>query len=388
MKKLLLIIINSLIWFIGLVVAKVTYSRDVRSYRLALIRIDAIGDFVLFSPALRYIREKYKNFRITLVLQDYVTELAENCPYIDEVISFNRKKYKRNLFYKLNFLLKLHLKRFEICLYPVYSRELAGDEMVLWTSASKRAGWDTEIPNMTTQEKNRGDKIYTMLFKSSFTQQTHEIERNQEFLRHLGVQFDSFKPELWIPEKTKIKIQNLLLKEGLDKKSVIAIVLGASARYRQWGSDKYKMLMKCIKQINKDAFFIIVGGPNDRDILDFGGEDVMVKSLLNLCGRISLKELPALFEECSMVIGNETGPLHIAIAVGAPSVCILGGGHFGRFMPYGNQKINRFVYKEMECFNCNWRCIYHVPRCIMEITVEDVFKEVKELLFVACDSRD
>jgi len=63
--------------------------------------------------------------------------------------------------------LHIYLNRFTICINPVYSRERIIEEMVLWTNATEKIGWDTKSPNMTENEKKRGDKIYTHSIKSN-----------------------------------------------------------------------------------------------------------------------------------------------------------------------------------------------------------------------------
>ena len=74
---------------------------------LCIVRTDAIGDFVLFTPSLKYVREKYIDFKITLVIQNRIEELVENCPCIDSIIFFNEKNiaviYFINFTYFINY---------------------------------------------------------------------------------------------------------------------------------------------------------------------------------------------------------------------------------------------------------------------------------------------
>jgi ADP-heptose:LPS heptosyltransferase len=81
-----------------------------------------------------------------------------------------------------------------------------------------------------------------------------------------------------------------------------------------------------------------------------------------------------------MIIGSETSAMHIAAAVSTPSVCLLGGGHFGRFVPYPvnvEGVVPSPVFHKMECYGCNWQCTQSheagqpVP-CISAISVEKV----------------
>jgi ADP-heptose:LPS heptosyltransferase len=99
-----------------------------------------------------------------------------------------------------------------------------------------------------------------------------------------------------------------------------------------------------------------------------------------------------------ILISNETGTAHIANAVGTPTVCILGGGHFGRFVPYpvlsGQTSHLKVVYHKMPCYGCDWKCVYQIKSeasgsgamedepapCISNISVDAVWNEVKPLL--------
>ena len=111
--------------------------------------------------------------------------------------------------------------------------------------------------------------------------------------------------------------------------------------------------------------------------------------LQNYTGQTTLSELTCLLVKSQILISNETGTAHIANAVGTPTVCILGGGHFGRFVPYPelSGKINnlKVVYYKMPCYGCDWKCVYHIKDedpapCISNISVDAVWNEVKILL--------
>ena len=112
--------------------------------------------------------------------------------------------------------------------------------------------------------------------------------------------------------------------------------------------------------------------------------------LLNWVGRTSLPGLAAVLAHAELLVGNETSAIHVAAAVGTPAVCILGGGHYGRFMPYlveqrDGRPLPVAAVHRMGCFGCDWRCVYHPPReapvpCIEQLTVEDVWAAVHGVL--------
>ena len=102
-----------------------------------------------------------------------------------------------------------------------------------------------------------------------------------------------------------------------------------------------------------------------------------------------MPDLVELIRASRLLIGNETSAVHIAVAVDTPSVCILGGGHYGRFMPYeladGDAPRPAVAMHKMPCFGCDWRCSQpHQPGkampCIAAVSVADVVNAIKRAL--------
>jgi len=380
-KVILRNVINIFVWLLGKISNFFVVNIGLhKQKRLLIIRIDGIGDIVLFEPALKYIKTLYKSYEIVILVRSNYESLLSNHPKINKVISLNYQKYKRNIFYKLFFLIKIANEKFEIILYPTYSRERIGDEIVLWSNASEKIGWNTQSLSMTPKENNRGNKIYTNLIKSNFSIYEHELKRNKEFLAHLGIEVRDFSPINYYGEKEEAKIEQLIEKFGINKNQIIVIIPGALKQYRQWAAFNWKNLMSEIIKITESPKFLIVGSKNDENIIQIDDKQFLNNYIINLCGKLALNELPPLFKKSTFVIGNETGPMHIAIASGVKTIAILGGGHFSCFMPYGNKVKNKFIYKKMDCFQCDWQCIYPEKRCVTEITTKEVFDEVKKLL--------
>lgn len=345
--------------------------------RIAIFRIDAIGDFILFAPALKFLREKYRDFRITLVLQERVKQLAEGCPFVDDIITFEERRYQRNLIYRLKFLGQLAKAGFSIALYPVYSRGSIGDEMVLWTGAAQKIGWESNHAGISSQLRHRNNRIYSRLFRSN-SLRIHELQRNREFLNHLGIEVQNLKPELWPTENGRARAEDIFPQSSATK-HLIAILPGALDANRQWGAPNYSLFMQRLAAMDEKVFFVLIGGRGEGAGLGLGNGNGEGRCL-DLCGKTNLRELPHIFAKCQAVVGNETGPMHLAMAAGTPTLCILGGGHYGRFMPYGDPQRNRFLYHKMDCYYCNWRCRYEFPKCITNISVNEVLAELTVLL--------
>jgi ADP-heptose:LPS heptosyltransferase len=112
--------------------------------------------------------------------------------------------------------------------------------------------------------------------------------------------------------------------------------------------------------------------------------------LLNWAGRTNLSQLTAVLAGAKLLLANETSATHLAAAAGVPAVCLLGGGHFGRFMPYEAEEsderpLPQAVIHRRDCFGCNWLCKYKVAEgepvpCVEGITVADVWETIQGIL--------
>jgi ADP-heptose:LPS heptosyltransferase len=163
---------------------------------------------------------------------------------------------------------------------------------------------------------------------------------------------------------------------------------GASWDGKQWQIGNFAQIAQQL--YSKTGWHgVVCGGPADKAIAtDLCGQCNV--PLLNWAGRTNLAQLAAILSNAQLLVTNDTSAPHIAAACGVPTVCILGGGHYGRFMPYKVERedgrpIPREIINQMPCFGCNWHCIYErakntpVP-CIGGISVPDVWNAISEVL--------
>jgi ADP-heptose:LPS heptosyltransferase len=112
------------------------------------------------------------------------------------------------------------------------------------------------------------------------------------------------------------------------------------------------------------------------------------RNIVDLTGKTTILELGGLIKGADLLISNETSAAHIGMATRTPTVCIIGGGHFDRFLPYGGIKNSpplSLAYLKMDCYGCNWSCTEDysgngpVP-CISRVTIKEVMKKIELLL--------
>jgi len=387
-KRLLIIhIVHPIYRFLILRFFRISTSANVQqdfskwNYVL-IVGPDAIGDFILLTPILQFLRGYNRTAYIILIANTRYVNLAQTCPYVDKLIPWNQSRYSLNLLYRLHFLRKLRNVKFDIAIYPFYSRKPLSDELVYGSGAPTRIGYVGDTCNINLSVKKKNDKLYTHLI-SIDSYKTNELDRNRSFIEKLlnvSISAKEFFPELWLTDSDSENAVALLSILNLNptKDLIIALCPGAQFKMKMWPTYKYSILAdKLIKEYN--AKIIICGGSGEIGIAQ-SIINKMENIPVNLAGHTSLRQLAALFDFCHLFIGNDTGPLHIAAARGTPTLCIMGGGHFGRFYPYGDLRKHRVIHKWMPCYHCDWHCIYNTTRCIEKISVKSVWEVAQQMI--------
>ena len=344
------------------------------SKKVLIVRPDSIGDFVIFSGVLKNFREIFPKALISILLQEHIAELAENCPYIDKVIPFNRKEFTGKADYNQSFLEKLQNEQFDVAIYPVYSRDKVGDSITLSSGAGFKIASFGDETNIFPEEKINNDCLYDRLIPASVLPML-ETRRNEELIRGLGVRGDvRCEPMVWLNESDRAFAEKIL--NELKQNPPIVICPFGQNEIRNWPEHKW------IKLIDKYKEYPILICGNKGGFKD--AERIIARTshrnIHNLCGKTTLRQLAAVLEKARLCIGAESAGGHLAAAVNCPNVILIGGGHFGRFMP--NSPTTTLVYLPMQCYNCNWLCQYRDWEiyCISQIQVETVDSAVRKVL--------
>jgi ADP-heptose:LPS heptosyltransferase len=371
----------------AMLTTKVTPFSD----RVLIVRIDAIGDFVLWLDAAQAIVKHYKAHgkRVILVANDVWATWARELAIFETVIALDRRKFETDLRYRFQLGRAIRKLKCSIAIQPSYSRTrewLLGDAVVRVSGASERIGSSGDTSRIQLWQKRVSDRWYTRLIPSS-PEPCMELVRNAEFVRALGqIEFLAKVPNLYEISPLR-KDESFIAAMPADLKYYV-LFPGASWDGRQWPVASFVATAnRLYSKIGWPG--VICGGPTDANL----AKDICRQSdapLLNWVGRTDLSQLAAILATAQLLLTNETSATHIAATLGVPTVCILGGGHFGRFMPYqveqaDNRPLPRAVTHPMPCFGCDWNCIYPctsgspVP-CIDQITTSMVWDAIAGVL--------
>lgn len=304
-------------------------SKEIKPKSLLLIRLDAIGDYVLFRNYIEILKksEKYKDFNITLLGNSAWKSLSEELDgeYIDKLIWLDRNKFNKDFIYRYKKLKEIVSNSYEVVISPVFSREFFyGDAIIKLINAKEKIGSIGDVSNIRKWQKNISDEYYDVLVPAK-SELMFEFNRNKEFFENLlGEKLDIKKPYIdLIPKKLNFE---------LPQKYAI-LFIGASAEYRKWSVEKFAKVGRWLSE--KQGYKIVLCGANS-DLADamrfteFYGDD-----FVNLVGKTSLVELLAVIYNGNLMIANETSAPHFAVALEMTNLFVIyNGNHFGRFTPY------------------------------------------------------
>ncbi len=335
---------------------------------------------ILWFSASKEIREYYKDFHIILVCSSINKELAESFECFDEIVGIEPKLFARNLFYRISVLKQISSISVDLAFYPHYSRSFSvGDALLRVCSAKEKIGFLGDNHLSSPLQKYISNRNYTKLISCS-GDELMELEHNAEFLKGIGINFA--EPKVASLPKLLDLPGNLTVEEPY-----FIIFPGASNAYRMWPPDRFVYVAKLVAK-RFGWRVLICGSSSEYELSNQISELINLPDTLNLAGKTSLTELVEIIRHSKLLIGNETSAVHIAAVVNTPSVCLLGGGHFNRFVPYSETVKGMKpmpVFFPMNCYFCNWDCKFTHDRtrpypCIQNIDVNAVIDAVDKAL--------
>lgn len=347
---------------------------------LLLVRLDLIGDYVLWLDSAKAYRSIYPNKKIVLCANSIWSALARQAPWWDEVVDVDMNRLRCDKAYGLRLMLRLHWRGFGIVIQPTFSREIVGDRLVRATGAIHRIGQAGDANNITVADKNLTDLWYTELITFDDTV-IMELAKNADFVRSLGAR--DFRSSIGRLQSSGLS--SLLID---PKQPYILISPGASWLPKAWPAANFAQLADELSAYCSSNI-VLCGSLADHALCESIAQAANV-SVQNLAGRTSLTQLLDLIAGAQMVVSNDSGNIHLAAALRVPSVCIVGGGHSARFMPYVVENSDDCVLPvvavhPMDCFGCHWRCKYEVEPnaavpCIANIAVSQVSDKCRLIL--------
>lgn len=352
----------------------------VKPKTMLILRIDAIGDYILFRNFIEVIKksDRYKDYKITVAGNEIWKSLAEkyDSEFVSKFVWIDMKKFrsKSNWYYIYKKMFKIHNLRNEILLIPndttsnIVSKikTYSGVKNVIQKDSDSVYLYD-DIGKLSSDYKSfNADDLLKIFF---------QFYRNKRYTDEITGAISSI-------EKPLINTDN-----KSQKNKYIVISPGAGYKNRIWSAENFGRLCKKISEIS-DAEILICGNNSDRKsaelIMSLAGDAV----IHDKTGQTDLPELVEIISGADLLISNESCAVHIAACVNTRAVCLSNANHIGRFNPYPAEitRLVETIYPD-EIYNSFDKLTglikkYHIisDYDINKITVEKVFESVQSAL--------
>ena len=346
--------------------------KDIKS--ILLLQLGDIGDVVLSFPAIRALRENFPNARLVVAVREKAAELIADCPWTTDVISINKKprKWYQELAYQKDFFLRLWKYNFDLAVDLRADRR--GAILTLLSGARQRIGFYAQDGKLW---RNR---VYNHMPYGKEKPGRHMVEYYLDILSAYNLGTKNIWPELVVPKEKLQKAIELFKAENIEwERPVIAIQPFSLWPYKEWSVNKYVDLIQRISD-EYEFSIIITGSSDERE----KAQELIKKSerhVYNFAGKTTIGMLAAVLKICRLFVGGDSAGIHIAAAVGTPTVSIFGPMSSVAWAPRGTR--HRVVQKQLSCVPCHLKGCQGsgYSRCLEELTVNEVFSAVRGQIY-------
>lgn len=346
--------------------------------KIVLVEMQGFGDALAVLPTAKALKEKFPEAKLTLITQKVAKDLFKNSPIFDEIIPLGISKTKLGVADFIRSISKLRRVEYDLLIIPSWSLRHTAVSLIIRSKAklgylhdySLRLTYHNDFPvearNIVTRKE------------AKYLKEEHIIIRALKTLEPLGIQNSEARYQIEVSPKERMYVSELLRQRfGLNEDQHLAIISpGAVWKERAWSLENWKRLIEMLSASN-NLKFIIIGSAEEQETCSFLCDSLRT---FNLCGYLNLSQLAALIERCSIFIGVDSGPMHLAAALNKPVVALFGPNIPEVSGPKGD--LNFVVQKEMQCRPCN-QDYCPVPkgkRCMDLISPEDVLRAYNHLM--------
>lgn len=331
--------------------------------KILFIRIDRIGDLVLSTPALRALKHAIPTSDLTVLASLSNQPILINNPYVDRVIVYNQRQGLKN---KIRIMKRLRKYKFDLAIDPYPDYELRTALIALLSGAKRRIGYALY-----------GREAFFNLNGPTLVKDKHLVDLTLDIVEALGVTAKDKTPEIFLSDDEKKWARNWLKEKGVWGKPIVGIHPGGYYESQRWLPERFAELVNQLQK-DKELYLIIFCGP---------GEEVLAKKISSMVNQEVLthveddiRRFAVLLSYCSVFICNNSGPLHIAVALRIPTISIMGPTIKDRWMPIGD--IHRVLrIDNLPCIGCNsGYCKIKTHDCMRLITPSMVLGAVRDFL--------
>lgn len=344
--------------------------------RILLLRLERIGDLVMALPAIADVRALAPEATIDLVVGGWNAELARAVPAVDAVESLDaawlsRDTAGRGMGSLVRAARAWRTRRYDLAINfepDVRTNLIAAAAGAAWTAGYRSGG---------------GGALLDLALDFDTRAHTTANARGLVAATFGRTPPAPTGPLLALPEGARRRAEARLPRRGGP---LVGVHPSGGREIKQWDPARFAAVASRLVE-ERGATIVLTGAPADRALVDFIRAQLPADRAIDAAGEPSLLDLAAMLERLDLFITGDTGPMHVAAAVGTPVVAVFGPSDPRRYAPAGAR--NRIVRIDLPCAPCNRirlppaRCVGHIPDCLAGIGADRVFEAAVALLEAA-----
>ena len=333
--------------------------------RILLIRLSSLGDVVLTTPAIRAVRAHFPDAYIAMLVAKQSADALRENPHLNEIITFDRFAKDKDTGEMLRIIRHLRKRKFTLAID--LQRKFRTEILMYFSGAAERVGKGRLC---TVRVQERGNK--------------HATAHYFDLLHAVGIPAADQHLELFLAESERSDAAKQLDAAGVSKMTLnVGLFPGAGWKLREWMPERFAAIGdRLVAQFNADV--LVFGGPKESELVQTV-VNLMDAPAIPFAGNLEIRQLAACIEQCDLFLTNDTGPMHIAAAVGTPTVSLFGPGNHIRFQPIG--ALHQIIRHDVPCSPCKQftdKCKDNI--CMKGIAVDEVWHSISHALEKLSDS--
>lgn len=289
-------------------------AEPIKMEKVLVVSNTALGDLLLSTPAIKSLKKSFPNISIDLMINRNLLNLFSSFEYVDNIIT-----YDNNFFGLIKHIKYLKEKKIDTIFF-LHSNG-PQDLFIALASNVKNVLKAINYPSKVSVEFSK-----FILNKPDYSDKKHIIEHRLDLIK-------VFKPK--IVDKTISLPTSYYKSFQKEKKINIGIQLGAADIYKMWPLDNFiSLINRFDESTNEDFSITFLGLKEEKELSDNVISKINKNNAINLCGKTKIDELPYKLKEVDFLITNDTGTLHLSIALGIPTISLFSPTDSKIFGPY------------------------------------------------------
>lgn len=340
--------------------------------RILLFRLERIGDLLMVLPAIADVRAAAPSARIDLVVGSWNAEIARAIPGVDRVLTLDPSWLSRGSGGASLPALLTTARRWRTEQYDVainFEPDVRSNLIAAMTGARWTAGYWS----------GGGGAVLDQALEYQPTEHTTDNAR-----RLVAAVFDvppqTAQPTLDLPESSRREATALI---GNSTRPLVAVHVPGGRPVKQWDPDRFLTVARTLVE-TQGATIVLTGGRGDESLIEYMRAGLPADRVIDAAKASGLLAVGAILEQCDLMITGDTGPMHLAAAVGTPIVAVFGPSDPRRYRPRGPH--DRIIRVDLPCAPCNRirlppaRCTGRTPDCLALVTPDRVLDAALAIL--------